>query len=79
MRTAAQIIEKIAPYSQTFEGGDNNLYLEVNVISLINIARKEAIEECAKRAKATMVRQPFVGMLPEVNQQSILSLIDELK
>jgi uncharacterized protein YdbL (DUF1318 family) len=43
---------------------------EDNIIEIINAARKEAIEECAKRAHA------YRG---DVDKQSILKLIDELK
>ena len=46
----------------------------------INAARKEAIEECAKRAKWKSVPPRMTNMDGvEVDKQSILSLIDELK
>lgn len=48
------------------------------VIRAINEARKEAIEECAERAKSEWIRYG-TNMGHAVEKQSILSLINELK
>lgn len=42
--------------------------IRLNIVNLINRARKEAIEECAKKFPSSIR-----------NRESILSLIDELK
>lgn len=53
---------------------------EDSIIEAINTARKEAVEECAKRAKLESWRNKCdILRTYKVDQQSILSLIDELK
>ena len=83
MRTAEEyfnefIGEGIRVYNESDEK-DAKYYIE----KAINEAIKEAIEECAERAK---IKFPYLEksevFLPygdEVDKQSILSLIDELK
>lgn len=45
-----------------------------SLLSFGNYQFNRAIELAAQSAKATMVRQPFVGILPEVDKESILAL-----
>jgi hypothetical protein len=53
--------------------------MRINIIAMIKATQKDAIEECAKRAKARMIRLDFIGMVPAVDEQSILSLISEIE
>lgn len=52
------------------------------IIEAINEARKEAIEECAKRVEFNLVQEgcpSCENTIFKVDKQSILSLINELK
>ena len=48
------------------------------IVTAINEARKEAIEECAERA-ATKLEKFGKDVITVIDKQSILSLIDEIK
>jgi hypothetical protein len=81
MKTAKEYIEEYG-----YCDGDQFGVKEVSEI--INSARKEIIEECAKRAKAVLIpSNPFQDRYSaisnqqgfSVDKQSILSLINELK
>lgn len=82
MRTAEEILSKHSKNYFKWDENEKTLdKLVVNgfeVINAINDARKEAIEECADRAKATSWNDQD-GLHQEVDEQSILSLINELK
>ena len=55
---------------------------KIALINVINEARKEAIEECAEKAKVKghWYNGEFIfNPPPTINKQSILSLINELK
>lgn len=68
MKTAEEYLRKAG----------NGIISKSVCIEAINIARKEAIEECARRATATADYGRFTGDA-QVNQYSILSIINELK
>ena len=71
MKTAEKIASKVI--SETWTGSTMSMY-----VRMINEARKETIEECAERAKSEWVRWGE-HMGHQVEKQSILSLINELK
>lgn len=75
MRTAAEIRKKYEFYKE-----DNYKWVIRKVEKMINEARKEAIEECAERAKTktSFGYKEIIGQ-EIVDKQSILSLINELK
>jgi len=85
MRTAEEYLIK------EFESDESSLQTAIilnsdvtKLVSAINEARKETIEECAKKAtvfhdKYAMINGKKNVSMCAVNKQSILSLINELK
>ena len=82
MRTAAEIIEN------AFETSPENSMVSDIYELAINQARKECIEECAEKAQIKRYQpDPFLTgstalsatQRDQINKQSILSLIKELK
>lgn len=73
MRTAEKIFQEDFGHYASYQDIDKE-----DVIKVINEARKEVIEECAKRAKSEWIRYGS-RMGHAVDRQSILSLINELK
>jgi hypothetical protein len=73
VKTAEEILSK---YINKGVPVNTNVYSDV--IAAINQARKETIEECAKRAKSEWVRYG-TQMGHQVEKQTILDLIKELK
>lgn len=81
MRTSEEIYESNVQY----ERNDVSDSLKRSILGAIVTAQKEAIEECTKAAKIKWVdieydeeRKDMVCE-PEIDKQSILSLINELK
>lgn len=90
MRTAEEILEKYRRYDDpkpNWVHYREDPFLKEDIITAINEARKEAIEECAERAIVKCDNDPIEygtvllknGIIIRVNKDSILSLIDELK
>jgi phosphoheptose isomerase len=94
--TASEILSKI--YSEDGMDGDLQLAITLNpskelIIKAINEARKQAIRECAGKAKIMQVGSKRTSVLTgsnfnsvmahipvyEVDKQSILSLLDQIK
>lgn len=81
MKTAEEILEDYPHVTGTTEGLNSMLTIKRGFLfTLINEARKEVIEECAKRAtaKADYYRGRFTGDAI-VDRDSILNIIKELK
>lgn len=84
MKTAEEILSKVSGHSNDSGG----IYDYDSLISAINEARKEAIEECAERVKIIRYQEnqfanyeSALGNVQrdQVDKQSILLLIKELK
>jgi hypothetical protein len=78
MRTAEEILEsqfKNKYFKVYFLEIKNHMEQYDAIISAINEAKKQAIEECAERAKVSFEKETFA----QIDKQSILSLINELK
>lgn len=73
MRTAEEILMKYGTLQRLCQRS------KWNIQDAINEARKEAIEECAKRAKTKLDFGHKSIESAYVDKQSILSLINELK
>lgn len=83
MKTAKGMVENFITEKDLVVSLDGEIYGKINanwIVELIQSARKEAIEEAAKRAQAYIsLGNDYCVDTATVDQQSILSLIDELK
>lgn len=80
MRSAEEIIDEDNDLDMPSDGWETT-YTFKDVVKLINTAREEAIEECAKVATVEMVQvsENDFKYTTHVDKQSILNLIKELK
>jgi hypothetical protein len=85
MRTAEDIIFDEEKNLDHPSDGWETTYTYRDVIKLINIAREEAIKECAERAKIIWIDDDYNEELrdmnrhAEIDKSSILNIIKELK
>jgi hypothetical protein len=77
MRTAEEIMKDVLPEGYFKWMIKNRPIRTIFITRMLNEARKEAIEECAERAEVDIGVDDDPTC--EVDKQSILSLIDELK
>ena len=78
MKTAQEILKGVAERSEYVTYADIVENCKEETIAAMILYAKEAIEECAERAKSGWVRYGE-KMGHEVEKRSILNLIDELK
>ncbi len=80
MRTAREIldVEILKNNVHSTDPFDVFQRMEKSAVAAINSAREEIIKECAERAKSEWVRYG-TQMGHQVEKESILSLINELK
>jgi hypothetical protein len=81
MKTAEEIYESNVEYERC-EIGER---VKRSILSAIITAQKEAIEECAEKAQIKWIDDEYdeerrdMICHPEINKESILNLINELK